>query len=325
MLIGLGIILFIFVMMMNKVLITDAVHPVLIEGMQAKAYEVTYMPDISYEETKKIIHDYQGLIINSKILCTRPFIDLATNLRFIGRLGSGREVVDIQYAESKGIKVCFSPEGNKNAVAEHALGMLLSLANQLHVADAEVKQKIWKREARRGWEMAGKTVGIIGFGHTGSQFAKKLRGMEVNVLAFDKYLGAGYADEFDYVTEVSLNKLQLEAQIISFHLPLAQDTYHFADRVFFENCNPGTIIMNTSRGNVIDTGALIQSLENNHIGGACLDVFQNEKPETFTEEEKNLYERLYRLKNVILSPHIAGWTIESKYLLSKVLLNKLFP
>jgi hypothetical protein len=109
------------------------------------------------------------------------------------------------------------------------------------------------------------------------------------------------------------------------HLPLAQDTYHFADRVFFENCNPGTIIMNTSRGNVIDTGALIQSLENNHIGGACLDVFENEKPETFTEEEKNLYERLYRLKNVILSPHIAGWTIESKYLLSKVLLNKLFP
>lgn len=309
--------------MIQKILVTDAVHPVLIDGFKANGFGVDYIPDITYDEVRKNIEVYDGLIINSKINCNRDFIDLAKNLKFIGRLGSGREVVDISYAESKGIKVRFSPEGNKNAVAEHALGMLLSLANQLNKADAEVRQKIWKREARRGWELKEKTIGIIGFGHTGSQFAKKLAGMDMNVLAYDKYLPGNYSDEYDYVSEVSLEQLLHQSQIISLHLPLAKDTFHFADKSFFEKCNSGTIIVNTSRGNVIQTESLILALESKHLGGACLDVFENEKPTTFTEEEDTLYTRLYSMENVMLSPHIAGWTHESKYLLAKVLLEKL--
>lgn len=296
----------------------------MIESFESKGWEVDYFPEITYQQVLESIQHYEGLIINSKINCNKELIDKATRLSFIARLGSGREVVDIPYAESKGIKVYFSPEGNKNAVAEHALGMLLSLANQLNTADAEVRQKVWERETRRGWELAGKTIGIIGFGHTGSQFAKKLSGMEMNVLTYDKYLKKGYANEYDYITEVDLLELQTRSHVISFHLPLAKDTFHFADKSFFDHCKQGTIIINTSRGNVIDHKALIESLESTYIGGACLDVFENEKPDSFTDEEEILYQRLYSMKNVILSPHIAGWTVESKYLLSKVLLDKIF-
>lgn len=307
-----------------NVLITDSVHPFLISDFKERGWNVTYKPEITYSDVLNCIQDYEGIIINSKINCNKNFIDKALNLKFIGRLGSGKEVVDIPYAESKGIKVHFSPEGNKNAVAEHALGMLLSLANQLNIADLEVRQKIWQREARRGWEISGKTIGIIGFGHTGSQFAKKLQGMEVKVLAYDKYLPKGYSDNFEYVTEVDVHTLLRGSDIISFHLPQAHDTFHFGKHEFFAQCKSGTIIINTSRGSVIDTKSLIDALESGHIAGACLDVFENENPQTFTSEENALYTRLYKMPNVILTPHIAGWTGESKYLLSKVLLEKLF-
>ena len=311
-------------MIVGKVLITDAVHDVMLQEFHQHGYEINYKPDCTNDEVKSIISVYQGLIINSKIRCDKEFIDKGINLKFIARLGSGREVVDIPYAQSKGIKVYFSPEGNKNAVAEHAMGMLLSLANQLNQADIEVKQKIWNREDRRGWELKGKTIGIIGFGHTGSQFAKKLQGFEMRVLAYDKYLAKNYSNKVNFVKEVVLDELIHQSSIISFHLPLAKDTFHIADKSFFDKCNPATIVINTSRGSVIDTKALVNALDSGHLGGACLDVFENEKPSTYSIIENELYNRLFQMKNVILSPHIAGWTIESKYLLSKVLLDKIF-
>jgi D-3-phosphoglycerate dehydrogenase / 2-oxoglutarate reductase len=307
----------------KKVLITDAVHPVLIEGLQNADFDCHYEPDITYNEVLQRISDYEGLIINSKILVNAVFLDKANKLEFVARLGSGREVVDIAYSESKGIKVYFSPEGNSNAVAEHALGMLLAFANNLLRADREVRQKIWQREANRGFELRGKTIGLIGFGHTGSALAKKLSAMEMNILSYDKYKNNYTDSDFTYVKEVNLATLQKEADIISFHLPLTPETKHYCDADFFNTCKKGVVIVNTSRGNVVKTRDLIEALRSEKIGGACLDVFENEKVTTFSESEKAMYEQLYQHENVVLSPHIAGWTKESKYLLGKILLDKI--
>jgi D-3-phosphoglycerate dehydrogenase / 2-oxoglutarate reductase len=304
-----------------KILVTDAVHPVLIEGFQSRGWEVDYQPDIQASAVVSIIGNYEGLIINSKIRCDADFLNRANRLRFIGRLGSGREVIDIPYALTKNIRVYFSPEGNKNAVAEHIMAMLLAWSNQLILADREVKNFTWHREARRGWELGGKTLGIIGFGHTGSQLAKKLQGWDIKVLAYDKYLSS-YLQAFPWVEETTLEAIQLHAEIISFHLPLSAETNYFVDRHFIEKCIQKPVLINTSRGQVIHTADLIAALDSGMIRGACLDVFENEKPSTYTQEEKEMYQRLYQFPQVLLSPHIAGWTHESKYRLAKVLLDK---
>ena len=309
--------------MKKKILITDAVHQVLLDGFQNADFDCHYEPDITYNEVIQRITDYEGLIINSKILVDATFLDKASKLEFVARLGSGREVVDIPYAESKAIKVYFSPEGNSNAVAEHALGMLLAFANNLLRADREVRQKIWQREANRGFELRGKTIGLIGFGHTGSAFAKKLSAMEMNILSYDKYKNNYTDSDFAYIKEVDLATLQKEADIISFHLPLTPETKHYCDADFLNTCKKGVIILNTSRGNVVKTEDLLEALRNKTIGGACLDVFENERVTTFSESEAALYEQLYQYENIVLSPHIAGWTKESKYLLGKILLDKI--
>lgn len=306
----------------TRILVTDEVHPILVDQLRFHGFEVEYQPSITYEETKKIIPDFEGLVINSKIQCDKNFMDLAHRLEFIARLGSGREVIDQDYAISRNIKIYFSPDGNNNAVAEHALGMLLALTNQLIWADQEVRQKIWQREARRGWELRGKTIGIIGFGFTGSQFAKKLAGMEMTVMAHDKYLNR-LDTIVPYVTESTKEEIQTHADIISFHLPWSVETHHYCNLAFLNGCKPGVILINTSRGRVIDTAALADALESGQVGGACLDVFENEKPERFTGVEESLYQRLYQMKQVILSPHIAGWTRESKVNMARILLQKI--
>jgi D-3-phosphoglycerate dehydrogenase len=307
---------------MRRVLITDDCHPLLIEGLTNIGFAVDFMPDISPEETLQVIPGYEGLIINSKIRVDRAFLDAAGQLRFVGRLGSGMEIVDRVYAAAKGVAVVSSPEGNRNAVAEQALGMLLMLANNLLRADREVRQEIWRREANRGWELSGKTLGIIGFGHTGSQFARKLQGMDMTVLAYDKYM-SGCAGEMSWVEETSLEKIQEQADIISLHLPLTPETRHFADQAFINRCKTGFVLINTSRGHCVKTEDLLEGLETGKIGGACLDVFENEKTATFSQAEKTAYQRLYQYDQVVLSPHIAGWTHESKQLLAEVLLKKI--
>jgi D-3-phosphoglycerate dehydrogenase len=308
---------------MKRVLITDDCHPILTEGLTALGYSCDYLPNISPEETIRVIPDYEGLIINSKILVNRQFLDTATKLRFVGRLGSGMEIVDRVYAAEKKVVVESSPEGNRNAVAEQALGMLLTLANNLLRGDREVRQNIWAREANRGFELKGRTLGIIGFGHTGSQFARKLQGMEMRVLAYDKYKPAGYTNEMPWVEAATLEKIQAEADIISLHLPLTDETRHLVQQQFIQNCKHGFILLNTSRGKCVKTADLIAALESGAIRGACLDVFENEKPPTFSAEEHKLYDRLHQFENVVFSPHVAGWTHESKRLLASVLLEKI--
>lgn len=281
-----------------------------------------YEPDISLEQTRQVIEQYEGLIINSKILVDRAFLDRAVRLQFIGRLGSGMEIVDQVYAAEKGVAVFSSPEGNRNAVAEQALGMLLALSNNLLRADREVRQNIWRREANRGFELAGKTIGIVGFGHTGNQFAKKLAGMEMQVLAYDKYKTA-YAAEMPWVKESTPSEMEQQADMISLHLPLTPETLHYADEAFFNRCKPGLILINTSRGKCVNTAHLLDALTTGRVGGACLDVFENEKTPTFTPAEQALYAQLHQFENVVLSPHIAGWTHESKRKLAMVLLSKI--
>lgn len=307
---------------MKQVLITDECHPLLNTGLTRMGYTCFYEPSISLEQTYERIPDFEGLIINSKIRVDRAFLDQATALRFVGRLGSGMEIVDREYAATKGVGVLSSPEGNRNAVAEQALGMLLMLANNLMRADREVRQNVWRREANRGFELNGKTIGIIGFGHTGSQFARKLAGFDMTVLAYDKYKTA-YAAEMPWVQESDPETIARHADIISIHLPLTAETKHLINQTFIEQCKPGFILINTARGACVDTKAAVAALETGRIGGACLDVFENEKPATFTTAERRLYDRLHALENVVLSPHIAGWTHESKRQLAEVLLEKI--
>lgn len=308
---------------MKRVLITDDCHPLLREGLEKMGFACDFQPDITPAETLRVIPGYEGLIINSKIWVNKPFLDAAVSLRFVGRLGSGMEIVDRPYAAERGVAVLGSPEGNRNAVAEQALGMLLTLANNILRADRELRQNVWRREFNRGWELRGKTIGIIGFGHTGSQFARKLAGMEMRVLAYDKYKAPGYAAAMGWVEETTLEDLQSRSDIISLHLPLTAETKHLVDRQFMENCKKGLILMNTSRGGCVSTGDVADALEKGMLGGACLDVFENEKVPTFSDEEKALYARLHAMENVVLTPHIAGWTHESKRLMAEVLLEKI--
>ncbi len=308
--------------MKKRILITDSVHDTMISTFISHGYEIDYQPNISLAESKKIIHQYQGVIINSKIKAHKSWIDAATNLEFIGRLGSGMEIIDVPYASSKGIRVYCAPEGNRNAVAEHALGMLLSLANQLRKGHHDVVNQVWDRESCRGYEIQGKTIGIIGFGNNGRQFATKLAGMEMRVLAYDKYL-AYYTEGMSHVEESTLEEIMLHSDIISIHLPLTDETHHYIDDAFIQSCKNDIILINTARGNNIETAALIKGLESGKIKGACLDVFENEKPATFTPSESEMYDRLCQFDNVVLSPHVAGWTVESKYKIASVLLEKI--
>ncbi|MCB0646538.1 MAG: hydroxyacid dehydrogenase [Saprospiraceae bacterium] len=307
-----------------KILITDKVHPLLIEGLQHLGHEVVYNTTVTIDTLPDHLAKLDGIIINSKILMDQKMIDLGGKLRFIARLGSGMEIIDVPYAKSKGIKVINTPDGNCDAVAEHAIGMMLAFANNLIKANAEVKDFDWRREENRGFELGGKTIGIIGMGHTGSALARKLRGFEMNILGVDKYKNKeDYFEGCDHVVSSSLDVVLQKADIISFHLPLSRETKHYADSSFFAQTLQKPLIVNTSRGNVIHTSELLKALEQKTIKGACLDVFENEKPKSFSKEEKNLYSKLYALENTILSPHIAGWTHESLEKIARLTLNRI--
>lgn len=304
---------------MKKILISDKVHPILSETLISRGFQVDYLTSITWDEFKKVVDQYYGVIINSKIKMPKEVIDLAPQLRFIARLGSGMEIIDAEYARSKGIVVVNTPEGNCNAVGEHALSMLLSLFNHIVRADDEVRKQVWNREANRGRELDGNVVGIVGFGHTGKAFARKLRGFDVEVIAYDKY-APDFGVEYDWVRSVRSQDIQQDADIISFHLPLTPETKHVCNDKYLKDCKDGVVIINTSRGNVVDTKDLVSGLESGKVGGACLDVFENEKPPTYTQEEKEVFETLFDFKNVVLTPHVAGWTTES---LKKIALNVL--
>ena len=306
---------------MKKALVTDYVHTSLISGLEERGYEVDYDRTVDMSIMPLIIHKYEVVVINSKIKMFSEMIDKAENLRYICRLGSGLEIIDLEYAAAKGIHLINTPSGNNNAVAEHAMGMLLALSNNILRSDREVRDLQWNRELNRGWELKGKTIGIIGFGHTGSQFAKKMSSWELDVISYDKYR-TEYGPEWSFVERVTLEDILERSDIISLHLPLTEEVLHLVDEEFISRCKDKVVIINTSRGKVIKTIDLVKALENGKVGGACLDVFENEKPHTYSLSESNTYNRLYAMHNTVLSPHVAGWTTESLQNIAKVILEK---
>ena len=305
-----------------KVFVSDYVHPSLLTRLTEVGYDLDYLPNISYKQFLAIIKNYQGFVINSKIKMNRAAIDKLDSALFIARLGSGLDIIDLEAAAEKNIAVYSAPEGNRNAVAEHAVGMLLSLFNNLRTAHNSVLDFSWERELNRGTEIEGKTIGIIGYGNTGSAFASKWAGWDVNVLVYDKY-ESGFADSDSYITECDLETLLTKSDVISIHLQLTDETDMMVNDAFLSKMKKNSVLINTSRGKIVDTAALHRALRSGHLSGCCLDVLEIERMNQLNNATKTLYNSLFNMNNVILSPHIAGWTHKSLEKIANVLADKI--
>lgn len=309
--------------MKPKILHIDANHSLLIDELAKHGFENVEAYQISKEELQESLHLFEGIIIRSRFRLDEAFLQKATHLKFIGRVGAGLENIDEAFAKQQNIQLFNAPEGNRNAVGEHALGMLLSLFNKLHSAHQEVCQGIWKREENRGYELDGKTIGIIGYGNMGKAFAKKLRGFDVEVICYDIQPNVG--DE--NAIQVSLSDLHKRADVLSLHTPITPETHQLINTSFIEAFRKPFWFINTARGNSVVTEDLVEALKSGKILGAGLDVLEYEKS-SFEQlfEDGNLppaFAYLTQAKNVILSPHIAGWTQESKVKLAQTIVDKI--
>ena len=303
-----------------KILLLDKNHPLITEQLSVKGFVLEEDFSSSYEQVLEKIHLYEGIIIRSRIPLDAHFLEKAKNLKFIARVGAGMENIDTSKAQELGIKLINSPEGNKDAVAEHVIGMLLVLMNRLFISSNEVKKGIWLREENRGEEILGKTFGIIGYGNMGKAVAKRLSGFGCKTIFYD--IKPNLSDEF--ATQVSLQELQENADILSLHTPLTEDTLYMIDEKFVSKMKKNFYFINTARGKNLKTSALVNALKFGKIKGACLDVLEYEKTSFENLETKNKdLEYLLNSEKAIITPHIAGWTHESKIKLAQVIVDKI--
>ncbi|SDA51745.1 D-3-phosphoglycerate dehydrogenase [Algoriphagus alkaliphilus] len=303
-----------------KILIIDEMHPSIIPMLEKQGHQVMYLPKITREEILDSVAHYDGMIIRSKTPMDRELLEKAVNLKFIGRAGAGLDQIDLDYLLERGVKLFHAAKGNRDAVAEHAVGGLLALFNNVIKADSEVRKGIWDREGNRGHELMEKTVGVMGYGNMGKAFSKRLRGFGVNILAYDKY-------KFDYgndlVQEVIWENLKSEVDILSIHVPLTKETRNFFSLEELESFAKPFWLINTARGEVVSFATLNAALDRGILRGAVLDVLENEKFNRLTSEQKAEFEKLAQRENVIFSPHIAGWTFESYHKINKVLVKQI--
>ena len=299
-----------------KIIFIDTTHPKLIKDLNYKGFICDQAYDKSRSEILKIIMNYDGIVIRSRFKIDKNFINAAKKLKFIARAGSGTENIDLHYANKKNIKCFNAAEGNRQAVAEHALAMILNLLNNIRVSDQEIRRGIWDREKNRGIELSGKTIGIIGFGNTGSSFAKILENFNVKILAYDKY-------KEKYKFQSNLDEILEFSDIISLHIPLTEETKYLVNENFIDKAKKPFYIINTSRGQCIETKALIKGLKDQKILGACLDVFEQEKNSFEKIGENADLKYLIESNKTILTPHIAGWTFESNYKIAETLSKKI--
>jgi D-3-phosphoglycerate dehydrogenase len=305
----------------GAVLIAAPVHPLLISGLESAGYELIHALGITQATAPSLINSCVGVVTSTRLQLDKALIDAAPRLRWIGRMGSGMEVIDVDYATARGITCISSPQGNMNAVAEHALGLLLGITKRIMHSAEEVKQGLWLREENRGTELEGKIIGIIGFGHTGRAFARKLQGMDMRILAYDKQ---EVKDVPPYVTMCpSVDGIFSEANILSFHVQIAPDTHHYLNKSFLERMKWPFILLNTSRGTVVDTAALVQGLETGKIIGAGLDVWEQEPLNKMDCESREMLEKILNHPKVIVTPHIAGYSDEALEKMSQVLITNI--
>ncbi|MNV11618.1 (S)-sulfolactate dehydrogenase [compost metagenome] len=299
-------------------MIVDDIHEIMLEKFAQAGITYDYRPDIDRAETEKIIANYSGMVIRSKFQVDKPFFELASNLCFIARAGAGMDNIDDEIAMQKQVTLIPANEGNRDAVGEHMIGMLLSLMNNLNSSDQQVRTGQWLREANRGYELKGRTIGLIGYGHNGMAMAKKLSGFDVKVLAYDKYR-TNYTDE--YAEETSMENIYEQADIISFHIPLTTETKGMIDDAYLSKFNKPIFFLLGARGEIVQVPAVLNSLDRGDILGAAFDVLPVEKFPKLAEQ--TWYPDLISRDNVILSPHVAGWTFESYYKLSEVAADKI--
>jgi D-3-phosphoglycerate dehydrogenase len=303
-----------------RVLIVDEMHPSILPGLEAIHCAADYFPAIKREEIIDRIGEYTGIIIRSKTSLDREILDRAVRLQFIARAGAGIEKIDEEICRARDIRILNAPEGNRDALGEHAIGMLLALLNKMHTADLQIREGIWDREGNRGVELMGKNIGIIGYGNMGSAFARRLASFGCSILAYDKFrknYGDGIARECD------MPEIFSSADVLSLHVPLTSETRGYYNKDFFSNFRKPLYLVNTARGPILPIADLLNLMDDGRILGAALDVLENEKIHRLSEADKQNFRNLIMRQNVILTPHVGGWTNESYKKINDVLIEKI--